>query len=133
MWHGPNELGFDHSFIIPASLDMEPYLYLANGVAVEQPTAWVEESPRPAYWRAGPKAPGFSHETCLLELTSHAESLTDGHARSGNTEPFSLHFPQPSPHTPHVPRAPFQGTTPAGTYGDFVVEHDWSVGRILAA
>lgn len=43
MWHGPNELGFDHSFIIPASLDMEPYLYLANGVAVEQPTAWVEE------------------------------------------------------------------------------------------
>ncbi|HDZ69331.1 MAG TPA: arylsulfatase, partial [Phycisphaerales bacterium] len=29
---GPNELGFDYWFGIPASLDFEPYLYIENGV-----------------------------------------------------------------------------------------------------
>jgi arylsulfatase A-like enzyme len=84
-------------------------------------------------WRAGPRSPGFQHENCLLELTNHAEGLIDGHARSGSEVPFFLYFPMPSPHTPHAPRAPFQGVTQAGPYGDLVVEHDWSIGRLLAA
>lgn len=133
LWHGPNDLGFDHSYIIPASLDMAPYVYLANGQVVEAPTARAEDSERPSFWRGGPRAPGFTHETCLLELTTHAEALIDQHARSTPEQPFFLYLPQPSPHTPHVPRPPFQGTSQAGVYGDFVVEHDWSIGRILAA
>lgn len=133
LWQGPNDHGFDHSCIIPASLDMAPYLYLADHHPVELPTARAEDSPRPAFWRGGPRSPGFAHETCLLEFTTRAESLIDGHARSGSDDPFFLYFPAPSPHTPHVPRPEFRGTTPAGPYGDLVVEHDWSVGRILAA
>ena len=28
--HGPNDLGWDFSFIIPASLDFPPYVYIQN-------------------------------------------------------------------------------------------------------
>ena len=35
---GARHAGFDFSYIIPASLDMEPYLWLENDLAVEAPT-----------------------------------------------------------------------------------------------
>lgn len=128
---GPHTVGFDELYIIPASLDMAPYCYIENGRVVDAPVRQIEGSPRPAYWRGGPAAPGFDHSTCLLELTNRAEAHIARRAESD--EPFFLYFATPSPHTPHVPRAPFRGSSDAGTYGDFVVEHDWSVGRILSA
>lgn len=129
---GPQAAGFDTSYIIPASLDMDPYVYLHDGQVTEIPTATCGDSERPAYWRGGAKAPGFEHETCLLELTRRAEAYIDQRAAQ-REQPFFLYLPLPSPHTPHVPRAPFVGATGLGSYGDFVVEHDWSVGVIADA
>ncbi|MCC5830584.1 MAG: arylsulfatase [Phycisphaeraceae bacterium] len=126
---GPHTLGFDESLILPASLDMAPYYFVENGMVVDQPGRTVGASPRPNFHRAGPAGDGFEHETCLLELTRRAEAFIDHAAR--DHEPFFLYFPTTSPHTPHVPRAPFRGKSRAGVYGDFVVEHDWSVGQIL--
>jgi arylsulfatase A-like enzyme len=128
---GPHTVGFDHSCVIPASLDMAPYCYIEDGRLVEAPTAQAANSPRPAFWRAGAMAPGFEHGTCLRELTCRAEAWLAARARRPE-QPFFLYFPTPSPHTPHVPRPPFVGATGLGPYGDFVVEHDWAVGRILA-
>jgi len=128
---GPHTLGFDHSYIIPASLDMAPYCYIEDGRVVELPTAQCQDSPRPAYYRGGACAPGFQHETTLLELTMRAEGFINRHVRERPDDPFFLYFPTSSPHTPHVARAPFRGQSQAGPYGDFVVEHDWSIGRIL--
>jgi arylsulfatase A len=45
---GPNTLGFDQSFIIPASLDMFPYVYLRDDKAI-QPATLTK-----AFHRAGP-------------------------------------------------------------------------------
>ena len=131
--HGPHEVGFDYSFIIPASLDMPPYCYIEDGVVVEQPVEDIAGSPRPAFWRGGACAPGFSHETCLLELTIRAEGFIHQHARENGGEPFFLYFPAPSPHTPHFARDRFAGRSRAGEYGDYVTEHDWSIGRIVSA
>lgn len=131
--HGPHTMGFDHSFIIPASLDMEPYCYIEDGMVVEQPVDEIADSPRPAFWRGGACAPGFSHETCLLELTIRAEGFIRQHARSDADRPFFLYFPVPSPHTPHFSRECFAGRSQAGAYGDYVTEHDWSIGRVLEA
>jgi len=128
---GPHTLGFDRSFILPASLDMAPYCYVENGRVVDRPFREVAPSPRPVLYRAGKAGAGFEHETCLLELTRRAEAFID-HAASGD-EPFFLYFPMTSPHTPHAPRPPFRGKSDAGVYGDFVVEHDWSVGQVLNA
>ena len=130
---GPHTVGCDHSFIIPASLDMEPYCYIEDGMVVEQPVEEIEDSPRPAFWRGGACAPGFMHETCLLELTIRAEGFINQHAKENGDKPFFLYFPAPSPHTPHFARERFAGRSQAGEYGDYVTEHDWSVGRILAA
>ncbi len=130
---GPHTAGFDHSFIIPASLDMAPYCYIEDGRVVETPTAHTEDSPRPPMWRGGPCAPGFDHATCLLEFTTRAEAFIQQQATTRPDRPFFLYFPTPSPHTPHFSRPPFAGKSQAGTYGDYVIEHDWAVGRVIDA
>jgi arylsulfatase A len=128
---GPHTAGFGYSYIIPASLDMPPYCYIEDGIVVEAPTERIADSPRPAYYRGGNCATGFSHESCLLELTKQAEGFISGHRLAHPEQPFFLYFPLTSPHTPHMPRAPFRGKSQAGEYGDFVVETDWCVGRIM--
>jgi arylsulfatase A-like enzyme len=130
---GPHTVGFDYSCILPASLDMDPYCYIENGQIIEQPTRSIADSARPAFWRGGPCAPGFQHETCLLEFTTRAEQYIQQQTSHHADQPYFLYFPTPSPHTPHFQREPFRGASRAGVYGDYVVEHDWSVGRILAA
>jgi arylsulfatase A-like enzyme len=133
LFAGPHTVGFDYSFILPASLDMAPYVYIENGVVMEAPGHVCESSPRPAYWRGGPIAPGFQHKTCLLECTRRAEAFLAHAAQREPERPFFLYLPLPSPHTPHVPRAPFRGRSRCGAYGDYVVEHDWAIGRVVAA
>ncbi|QDU70635.1 sulfatase family protein [Mucisphaera calidilacus] len=128
---GPHTVGFDVSFIIPASLDIVPYCFIENGHVHDLPMRHVEDSPRPAEYRGGPCARGLQHETVLLEFTNRAEQFIADHARESPDKPFFLYLPLPSPHTPHVPREPFQGTSECGAYGDYVVEHDWSIGRVL--
>ena len=130
---GPHTVGFDYSYVIPASLDMAPYVYIEDGVVVEPPVSRIQGQPRPGFYRGGWAAPGFSHETCLLELTQRAEAFISYQARRAPEHPFFLYFALPSPHTPHLPRAPFRGRSRAGEYGDLVVETDWTVGRILGA
>lgn len=133
LWSGPHTLGFEESFITASSLDIPPYFYMHNGRVIEEPTAMLGDSKRPAYWRGGRLSPGFRPETALLELTRRAEGFIDHHAGAGDDRPFFLYFPTTSPHTPHVPRQCFHGASEAGVYGDFVCEHDWSIGRVLAA
>lgn len=128
---GPHTLGFGYSFILPASLDMPPYVYVENGKATELPTRRVADSPRPAMYRAGVAGTTFDFGTTLLEITRHAVAWVDGRAKDG--KPFFLYVPLTAPHTPHVPRAEFQGKSGAGNYGDFVMETDWSVGEIVGA
>jgi arylsulfatase A-like enzyme len=52
-------------------------------------------------------------------------------AKSGR--PFFLYVPLTSPHTPIVPAPAWQGKSPLGPYGDFVMQTDAGVGSILAA
>lgn len=53
--------------------------------------------------------------------------------RQRKDQPFFLYFPFTSPHAPIVPTREFVGKSQAGGYGDFVVQTDDSVGRVLAA
>jgi arylsulfatase A-like enzyme len=130
---GPHTLGYEHSHMMTGSANLPPYCFFSDGRATELPTEHIEASHAPPQWSAGPRAPGFAHETILLELTNRCEALIDWHARARDPAPFLLSFSMTTPHTPLSPRAPFQGKSPAGVYGDVVLEHDWSVGRILSA
>jgi len=130
---GPNDFGFDYFFGIPASLDMQPYLYVENDRAVKEPSLQIEKSPHPAFWRAGPIAPGFKHVEVLGKLTEKAVDYVSNHVEAEPDRPFFLYFALTAPHTPVLPTDFFKGRSRAGVYGDFVVQTDWTVGQVSRA
>lgn len=133
---GPTELGFNYSYIIPASLDMTPYLYVENGKAVELPTAFTEgksqeEYGRGVFWRAGEVSPSFVFEEVLDNITDKAVSYI--YDQKKTDKPFLLYFPLTGPHTPWLPTESTNGKSRAGTYGDFVMDVDNVVGKVIDA
>ena len=83
--HGPQSLGFDYSYIIPASLDMDPYCWLENGRVVEAATSHTPGSKRrwdggDGFWRAGPMAPSFDFYGVLPTVTDQVDR-TSSNAR----------------------------------------------------
>jgi len=131
---GPRSHGFDYYFGIPASLDMAPYLYFENEHVVEQPSTPDpgSKNPRGVYWRPGLRAPHLEFPKVLPTLTDKAVEIL--HERAQHKEqPFLLYFAMPSPHTPWVPLPEYRGKSGAGDYGDYVVEVDAMIGRVLDA
>lgn len=131
---GPLGAGFDYSFILPASLDFQPYMYLENNVAVEAPTAWTEGNAlntgyTGAFWREGQMAPSFRFDQVLPTFTKKATDFIA--AQKGAKNPFFLYFPMNAPHTPWVPTREFEGKSAVGEYGDFVQMVDNQVGQVL--
>lgn len=122
---GPNTVGFDYFFGIPASLDMPPYLFLVNEISQGIPTVITNEG-----GREGLTVPGFKAKNVMPELTQKAVDFIK-QQKPGN--PFFLYFPWAAPHTPVVPNDEFTGKSKAGIYGDFVVECDATVQRIIEA
>lgn len=131
----PVDHGFDYYYGIPASLDMDPYLYFENDRAVEQPSSTTpgQSEPRGVFWRPGPIAPHFEIPEVLPTLTSKAETIIRDRGTRASQQPFFLYLALTAPHTPWVPKQPFTGKSKAGTYGDFVVQVDDTLGRILKA
>lgn len=133
---GPKGAGFDYSFVLPASLDFQPYMYIENNLTVEAPTATTpgndldsEPWATGAFWRKGQMAPSFSFEGVLPTFTNKA---TEFLAKQKEAEkPFFLYFPMNAPHTPWVPSDEFKSSSKAGQYGDFVQMVDAEVGKIL--
>ena len=131
--NGPASLGFDYSYIIPASLDMAPYVYLENN-ACEKPATTHEpgRSDGPVFWRPGEAAEGFDFFDVLPNLTRHAIAYIEERAEDTGT-PFFLYFPLPAPHWPWVPTEEFVGRTEVGKYGDFVAQVDAGIGQLMDA
>lgn len=74
-------------------------------------------------WMAGKSADAKSaHST---------RSTSSGQTGSEQGKPFFLYLPYTSPHYPVCPLPEFQGQGEAGAYGEFVIETDYHVGRIL--
>jgi arylsulfatase A-like enzyme len=130
---GPLDHGFDYYYGIPASLDMDPYLYFENDHVVKLATTFTPGSkdPRGVFWRPGAITPGFEFEKVLPNLTAKAVNLIA--ERAAEPAPFFLYFAMPSPHTPWVPTAQFRGRSKAGDYGDYAAEVDDCMGQLLRA
>lgn len=125
----PNDVGFDYSYVIPASLDFPPYVYVQNHEITEFPSEPVEKHNFPAFWRKGERSPEFVMEETLDHLVAKANSYIAENANKEN--PFLLYFPLTAPHKPVLPHTRFKGTTEAGPYGDFVHQVDYTVGEVL--
>ena len=135
---GPVTFGFDYFYGIPASLDMDPYVFIENDRPVELATGTIEGSAHRrqnggGFWRGGSIAPSFKHVDVLPIITQKSVEFIQKNAKEVPENPFFLYFPLTAPHTPWVPTKEFLDKSGAGYYGDFTAQVDWSVGQIMDA
>lgn len=160
---GPLELGFDYAFLLPATGDRVPTVYVENhrvvGLDPADPIAVSFAE------KVGDEPTGADHPELLRLRPSHGhdQTIVNGISRIGwmsggkaarwvdeeiadrlttkaitfieqhRAERFFLYF---APHDVHVPRVPdprFAGKSVMGARGDAILELDWSVGQLLSA
>ena len=130
---GPNDMGFDYSYMISASLNMPPFVYIENNKATMIPTKITERS-RKKYpfssWIKGDVADDFKHEEVLPNVVNKSISFIKENANK--EKPFFMYIPLPSPHNPVLPIAPWKGQSEIGSpYADFVIMIDDLMGTIF--
>ena len=151
----PLDKGFDYFFGIPASLNFGILAWFEGRYAAVPPTLYTNKKNNPRYvdYRIMPPynktsaysdeyqsekmrgfeiAPDFIDNQCLTRFTDKAIEWMDGKAADAKSgKPFFLYLPYTSPHYPICPLPEFHGQGEAGAYGEFVIETDYHVGRIL--
>lgn len=160
---GPLEIGFDESFLVPATGDRVPTVYLENhrvlNLDPKDPIQVSYQKPFPGEptGKANPELlkmhPSHGHDMAVVNGISRIgyqrggksarwvdEEMADVLARRGvsfiernKQNPFFLYF---ATHDIHVPRAPhrrFASSTAMGPRGNAIASLDWSVGEILKA
>ena len=133
---GPSALGFDHSFLLPGGINLEPHFFVEDDRVVGIPTVWraAGAPTRPgtsgAEVHEGWMAEGWSDEAIGPALTEKALGFIA--ASTAERKPFFLYFASPAPHRNCTPSEFSRGKSQAGVRGDMVYEFDWSVGRVLA-
>ncbi|SDF40095.1 Arylsulfatase A [Dyadobacter soli] len=129
---GPNDLGFDYSYIIPASLDIPPYIYLKNGKPIDPRMTDItgNKTPRGVFWRDGKGSQSFDLKKTLDIFGQEAKNFIVS-AAGNHSKPFFLYLPLSAPHTPWLPSEAHKGRTKAGIYGDFVHHTDAVVGAVM--
>jgi len=159
---GPTDIGFDYAFVMAATGDRVPTVYVENRdvvgldradpirVSYGQPiegTATGRENPDLLKIR-----PSHGHDQTIVNGISRIGYMTGGRAALWKDEdmadvftrkavafieqrrgnPFFLFFALHDPHVPRVPHARFVGATSMGPRGDAIAQLDWSVGEVLS-
>lgn len=158
---GPQEIGFDYSFLIPATPDRVPTVFVEGQRVVNLNS----KDPITINYshRVGNDPIGLEHPE-LLKMqadSQHSGTIVNGISRIGfmsgghqaywhdedfaevlNTKatefitthkdkPFFLYYSLPSIHVPRLPNAKFKGATRMGPRGDDIVEMDWMTGEVM--
>jgi len=126
---GPNTAGFDYSFIISASLDIPPYVYIENQRVINRKIEIIKENKGAGFWREGAIGKGQKHIKVLDDFTNKAINYIEKQADKKD-EPFFLYLPLTSPHTPILPTKEFAGKTGINDYADFLLMTDALLGKI---
>ncbi|MBA4105257.1 MAG: hypothetical protein C0485_05830 [Pirellula sp.] len=159
----PADVGFDEHFIIAATGDRVPCVYVADGRVVDaDPADPIEVS----YAERIDAAPSGKERPDLLKQRwshGHDQSIVNGISRIGwmtggekarwideemadvlaaqgvkfidehRDEPFFLFFATQDIHVPRVPHSRFAGKSGHGLRGDAIMQLDWTVGQVLEA
>jgi arylsulfatase A-like enzyme len=167
-WNGdikpsPLEIGFDYCFMMPATGDRVPCVYMENhrivGLEPADPikvnyTAKIGDDP------TGKENPELlklkhthGHDMTIVNGVGRIGWMSGGKTARWRDEdmadtytakaiefierekdaPFFLYFATHNIHVPRVPHERFKGTSQAGIRGDAIHELDDSVGKVLAA
>lgn len=157
----PNSIGFDYSYIIAATVDRVPTVYVENGIV---PGLEEDDPLMVSYTENFPGEPTALTNPELMTMRwsdGHNCSVVNGIPRIGyqkggknaywddetmadvfldkvkefigkNTgRPFFLYYGLHEPHVPRTPHPRFAGTSGMGPRGDAVVEADWCVNELL--
>ncbi|MBN1421766.1 MAG: arylsulfatase [Planctomycetes bacterium] len=160
---GPLDIGFDYAFLMPATGDRVPCVYVENrrvvGLDPKDPIrvsfgAKVGDEPtgreRPDLLKLHPS---HGHDQTIINGISRIGYMTGGRSarwvdedmadtfvrkavafiENAKDAPFFLYFATHDIHVPRVPHPRFAGTTPMGPRGDCVAQFDWCVGEVLRA
>jgi len=158
---GPLEIGFDYAFLIPATGDRVPCVFVENHRVVNldprDPIRVSYAAPFPGELIA------TEHPELLKMKASHGhnQAIVNGVGRIGymtggksalwvdenissvltskatafierqKANPFFLYFATHDIHVPRLPNPRFAGKTSMGPRGDAIAELDWSVGQVL--
>ena len=158
---GPLEIGFDYAFLIPATGDRVPCVFVENHrVANLDPRDPI----RVSYAAPFPGELVAKDHPELLKMKAshgHNQAIVNGVGRIGymtggksalwvdedistvltskatafierqKANPFFLYFATHDIHVPRLPNPRFAGKTSMGPRGDAIAELDWSVGQVL--
>lgn len=165
-WNGkiketPNDIGFDYSFIMAATGDRVPTVYVENGQVVGlDPADPIKVSYKS---KIGNEPTGKENPELLkMGLThGHDQTIVNGISRIGfmeggktakwidenmadvftqksldfieknRSQPFFLFFATHDIHVPRVPHPRFVGKSGMGARGDALLEFDWAVGEVV--
>ncbi len=158
---GPLEIGFNYSFLVPATLDRVPTVFVENHSVVNldpKDPIRVNYNKNIGNWPTGLEHPE------LLKFradTQHSNTITDGISRIGfmmggtsalwkdqdipivllekvnnfiadnRKNPFFLYFSYTDIHVPRDPNPRFKGKSTMGSRGDAISQMDWSTGEVL--
>ena len=158
---GPQDIGFDYCFLIPATGDRVPCVYVENrrvvGLDPNDPIQVSYGQP------IGDEPTGKDHPELLKMHPSHGhnQTIVNGISRIGymsggkaarwvdedmadtitakakdfiekhKNERFFLYFSTHDIHVPRVPHPRFAGKSGLGPRGDAIMEFDWCVGEII--
>ncbi len=140
---GPLEVGFDYAWIIPATGDRTPCVWVENhrvvgldpkdpiqldySVKRGEPKSFVSGVPRIG-GQTGGKAALWKDDEIADTLARKADAFIE----KNKDKPFFLYLATHDIHVPRVPHARFRGTSQAGVRGDAVHSFDWTIGQVLA-
>jgi arylsulfatase A-like enzyme len=158
---GPNEVGFDFSFIMAATNDRTPTVYLENGFVVGlekddplfvsyrenfegEPTGIDNPELLKMKWhhghnhsihngipRIGFQKGGKAAMWVDEDMADDFLEVAQQYIRDQKNNPFFLYFALHQPHVPRTPHPRFVGSSGMGPRGDVIVEADWCVGELV--
>ncbi|WP_044211078.1 arylsulfatase [Flammeovirga sp. OC4] len=158
---GPNEVGFDESYIMAATQDRVPTVYIENNRVVGldpndpievdykenfegEPTAKTNPEMLDMKWhhghnnsivngipRIGFMKGGASAKWDDYKMADHFLDKAKQYIQSHKSKPFFLYYALQQPHVPRTPHPRFKGKSGMGPRGDAIIEADWCIGEII--
>jgi arylsulfatase A-like enzyme len=139
---GPLEIGFDYAWILPATGDRVPCVWVEDHRVVNldpadpikldysvrrgEPRSFVNGIPRIGE-QVGGKAALWDDEQISTVIAAKSCAFIEKH----KNERFFLEVATHNIHVPRVPNPKFRGKSDCGVRGDTIVEFDWTVGQVL--
>jgi arylsulfatase A-like enzyme len=157
----PNQVGFDYSYIMAATQDRVPTVYIKNGNVVGldpkdpikisyqenfkgQTTGLDNPELTTMKWHTGHKNTivngiprigfmkgGEAAKWSDVDMADHFLEGAQNYVKQHKKEPFFLYYALQQPHVPRTPHPRFAGKSGLGPRGDVIMEADWCIGEFI--